>query len=496
MEEKLLHYVWEGFRFNFLWLWSSGGERIILKHPGTKNSDQGPDFLEARFWIGYLEFCGDVEIHVCSKEWYEHGHHLDPMYNGVALHVVYEKKGPPAKRQDGTEIPELELKGLIQPEIFENYEKLKFNGAHLPCKTLLDERAKSSLLKFSVSLSVERVKRKAQGLRTRLIETLLDWDQVLWEEMAGTLGGPVNQASFRALARALPVKLLQKLGGKPFASEALIFGMAGMLTAKTRDEYQRSLFGEWEYQKATHFLKTQHLPFRFFRMRPAAFPTIRLSQLASVVRLFPVLSELLLTSMFDKLLHCNIQASDYWKTHSRFGVLTPPKSGTLGIGTARSLIINTLVPMSWLYYNIKGRTGVEWFIAERLMALPAEDNLMLRHFAQEGIVAKHAMHSQGLIELKKKYCAAFRCLECRAGKEMVGWIKGRHPDEGEAGADWEISEPDESEEPPEGNAPHALHQEEYTKGGQLHTPEEEEDDETFAKRPLREYLLPARGEDF
>lgn len=53
---------------------------------------------------------GDVEFHLRAGDWFTHGHHTDPRYNQVILHVVrYPDSQTPARRQDGAPVPACSL---------------------------------------------------------------------------------------------------------------------------------------------------------------------------------------------------------------------------------------------------------------------------------------------------------------------------------------------------------------------------------------------------
>ncbi|MSQ40122.1 MAG: DUF2851 family protein [Dehalococcoidia bacterium] len=74
---------------------TTDGERLQVLYPGRPRSEAGPDFKDALVVTqrgGLLQ--GDVEAHVDQRGWRTHGHHRDPRYNGVILHVVlYSQKG-------------------------------------------------------------------------------------------------------------------------------------------------------------------------------------------------------------------------------------------------------------------------------------------------------------------------------------------------------------------------------------------------------------------
>jgi len=89
VKEELLARVWRSKMLRGRELVTTGGQRLRIIHRGWANGGSGPDFHHAIIALkenGLLK--GDVEIHVSSSQWRSHGHHRDPGYNGVILHVV------------------------------------------------------------------------------------------------------------------------------------------------------------------------------------------------------------------------------------------------------------------------------------------------------------------------------------------------------------------------------------------------------------------------
>jgi len=64
------------------------GFSMKVHQPGRWNRGAGPDFKEAVIELNGQRLTGDVEIHLYREDWWRHGHHLDPGYNAVVLHVV------------------------------------------------------------------------------------------------------------------------------------------------------------------------------------------------------------------------------------------------------------------------------------------------------------------------------------------------------------------------------------------------------------------------
>ena len=103
------------------------------------------------------------------------------------------------------------------------------------------------------------------------------------------------------------------------------------------------------------------LQWRFMRMRPVHFPTIRIAQLAAMITS---------TDYFVSHLEQNSTAEDwirlfsvtptheFWDTHYNFAAATPPTKKHLGRNTAITLLINVVAPVMFLYGKHQGKTDI------------------------------------------------------------------------------------------------------------------------------------------
>src|SRR5213593_2227855 len=112
--ERLIHCIWSEQLFRKTL--SVEGKSLNISSPGWWNLEAGPDFRNAEIFMGGVRFCGDVEIHLNSEDWYHHRHHQDPRYNNVILHVVLYESPRPCIRQDGAEVPQLEMRPYLLEE--------------------------------------------------------------------------------------------------------------------------------------------------------------------------------------------------------------------------------------------------------------------------------------------------------------------------------------------------------------------------------------------
>jgi len=89
MQEKTLHSFWQWHKPKNS-LFTTDGQAISVLNPGILNHHQGPDFINAKISINNTIYVGDIEIHIKTSGWVRHCHHLDPWYQKVILHVVWD----------------------------------------------------------------------------------------------------------------------------------------------------------------------------------------------------------------------------------------------------------------------------------------------------------------------------------------------------------------------------------------------------------------------
>ena len=285
MSESFIHYLWQFQYFSKHNLLTTQGEEIVVFHPGFKNTHAGPDFYQSRIKIGDLEWIGSVEIHIHSSSWEAHNHNVDEAYENVVLHVVWSDDKP-VKRMDGSLIPTLELKSRVDDVLQLAYKKLVNSPEEIPCATSfgnVSEITKLSMLDRALS---ERLETKAEAVNQLLLQNNNDWEETVYQVLAKNFGFHVNADPFLQLAQNLPYKIIMKHSDKLIQIEALLFGHAGFLEEAREDEYTSTLKREYDLLSRKYSLGSGRLnkaQWKFLRLRPANFPTIRLAQFANLL---------------------------------------------------------------------------------------------------------------------------------------------------------------------------------------------------------------------
>ena len=204
--------------------------------------------------------------------------------------------------------------------------------------------------------------------------------------------------------------------------EAMLMGCAGFLEEDFTEDYPLLLKREFNVMRAKFNLLTMPAErWKFMRMRPSNFPTIRLAQMAQLIHkngcLFSKIRAAKATTEVKALF--DVATSEYWETHWRLGVATEPKPKHLGDTTIDVLIINAVTPLLFCYGKLHKDESVCETAMQFLEDTEAEDNAIIRHYAQCGVTAENAMQTQALLHLYNMYCKRKRCLECRIGNVLM-----------------------------------------------------------------------------
>ncbi|CAH1001793.1 hypothetical protein LEM8419_02700 [Neolewinella maritima] len=419
MREDFLHYLWRLARFDLRQLRTTEGEALTIQQFGTHNTDAGPDFGAARLRIGGLQWAGKVEMHLRSSEWYTHGHETDPAYDGVILHVVLEEDTI-VYRRDGSRIPCLELRDRIPAGIRTTYWRLMHQSDWVPCQSQLDTVADPLRAIWLQRMLVERLGRRATDFAQRLEATQRDWEEAFYHGVARAMGGKVNAQAMEMLARSVPLRVLLRHKHSLLQLEALLFGQSGLLPKREagEDPYHTRLRQEYELLRVKHELRP--LPataWRFLRMRPNNFPTLRIAQLACLYhRSGQLFGKALAAADVGELRQMFVVSlSNYWRTHYRFGAEAETSERRLGASTVRSILINAVAPAYFTYGGLRNDDRYRDRALEVLEALPPESNAVITKWRALGWSATSAGESQALLEMKHTYCDQRRCTSCAVG---------------------------------------------------------------------------------
>jgi hypothetical protein len=420
MTEDFLHFIWQ-FRLYKTELQLTSGEAIHIVHPGDHNTDSGPDFFNARIQIGDTLWAGNVEIHINASDWIRHKHHMDKAYDSIILHLVY-KNDLEIFNQNGTPLPTLELKNKFDPLTWNRYMQFMASRSWIPCEGLLSAVDDFTWSSWLERLLIERMQRKVILVEQALAASSNDWNQAFYRLLARNMGFKLNNEAFEQLACSLSYKQLARHADNLFQLEALVFGQAGLLNGSFSDVYPNQLQKEYAFlQKKFSLVSMDAHLWRFMRLHPGNFPTLRLSQFAVIInRSNGLLMQILESSDLETLYGLFAsEASEYWKTHYRFDIPVKEKCKKLGDIAVNLLLINLVVPFLFIFGQRKNDNTFIDRSLELLEKCEGENNSVTRGWFKLGVDISTASRTQALLELKSHYCERKKCLSCRIGIALL-----------------------------------------------------------------------------
>lgn len=424
MEEKFLHFIWKFQLLQNYPLTTIDGEIVEVLNQGDWNQNEsGPDFSCAKIKIGNKIWVGNVELHIYSSDWNRHQHSRDKAYSSIILHVVLNHDSE-IEMLNEQQIPTLELKKFISPEIIESYKTLlKIETSFIPCEKNIRLIQKEKLNLWLERIVLGRIERKSKEVESAFLYTGKNWEALLFRRLAYAFGLKINAEAFEVWANSFEYSVLQKVQKKPELVYALFFGQAGFLEFSSSDDYIIKLQKDYAFLKNKYKLTPLNSAvFKFFRLYPASFPTVRMMQLATLYTVYPNLFMFLMGSKSaDKIypVFKELHYPKFWKNHYTFEKESSKKAQKqITDDLINRIIINVIIPMKYIYGKMLG-IDIITELLELLYFLPPEKNTVLEKFKKIGIKPENALESQALLEMKKHFCDEKKCLNCAIGLQVL-----------------------------------------------------------------------------
>ena len=340
-------------------------------------------------------------------------------------------------RADGSPLPEL----ILYPHLDTPLRHLIYEFYTRPAGDILCAGGWSRVPEtvsepWIQELAAERMRAKKDRLAATYLYTP-DLDVLLHERLFAALGYAKNADAMTALARRLPLALVRRITD-PLDLEALHLGVAGLLPTpadlldsdRATADYAMDLRDRFErLQLQFEIPVMERTAWRFFRLRPANFPPLRIAQAVALFRPGQLLhrdplgqlARALRTKDPVKALRAALYSTPgaFWETHVRLEKTT--KLRDPGIGTTRldALIANAVVPVLLLHAEQTSDPSLEAAVYDVLRHLPPAQDEVTRRFAALGTKPKDALTTQGLHQLYRTRCSEVRCLTCAIGQFLL-----------------------------------------------------------------------------
>ena len=355
------------------------GAPLRVIDPGAWNLESGPDFRGATVEAGSVRLRGDVEVHLRSADWAQHGHSEDPEYANVAVHVTWYGGGRQAPLPPGcVEVcigQAMRARGDFSPDEIDlaAYPYARLASTPRPCEAVFS-RDPDFAAAVLCAAGARRIEGKARRLKA-LFMRKGDRAQVFYEEMMGALGYKRNAAAFRALAEAMP---WISLPPDAACAETALACAAGL---RARGD----------------------APWRTANVRPANSPERRL---AAAAALFAGTR----AGLMRELDACDLASKDGQRAACRM----LQSKGRMGAGRAAAMLANVVIPFALA----EGRLArvPQWLCPEDVCApvrLTAYRILGRDH--NPALYAWNGLLLQGLLHIHREFCICARpgCAGCR-----------------------------------------------------------------------------------
>ena len=409
----------------------SRGEPLQVIYPGRHNDGRGADFCDAVVVRTDGEKRGCIEIHSRASGWWTHGHHLDPNYNNVVLHVAYHGGAEAGiVTESGERIPTVILDNLpsVDPKRIQP-------GQSLPCRVKKTKAGSQRLARLLDQAGEARFQVKTAGFGSEMAE--IEGGQSLYRGLMRALGYSKNTAPFLKLAGLVTLANLERIvqndSGEPTAllkMQARLLGTAGLISqtvppANIDPQYLQQLEAQWLFRPRKRLLNP--LDWEFFRIRPGNHPVQRIMALSHILYRFR--NEGLLQGCLNLIRgSClatsarNLMAFSEVSSGSKAVYNFPDNIGTadgtlLGRVRASEIAVNVLLPFAWAWARKNGQSDLSRKTGEIYRNFPRlAANSIERHMLEQLALRRNevntARRQQGLLHIYKSFCTQGRCCDC------------------------------------------------------------------------------------
>ena len=247
-------------------------------------------------------------------------------------------------------------------------------------------------------------------------------EKTFYKYLIASFGFGKNSIPFELLAKSLPLEIINNHKKDLKSLEALLFGQAGFLSTSLKSGYGKGLYERYLQLKEDYRLKSMEMYlWKFLRLRPGNFPTIRLAQLSVLIHER--------RDLYNSVLSCqnlnelknlfSVSPAGYWIEHYHFGKTSKRIEKRIGESAINNILINAVLPFMFFYGNKFGNVQVYKKARTFYNQIEAETNNITKKWKTLGMPVKSAIDSQALLWLKTHYCDKKKCLSCDFGHEII-----------------------------------------------------------------------------
>ena len=418
-DERTLQLLLLEGRFGFSFT-DDLGRSVRILDCGDWNKASGPDFLNARIQLDGVPYTGDMELDSAPEDWERHNHGSNSAFDGVILHLACT----PSRKEWFTRNSRHERIPLavIPASMLNGTEALPAAAPDRSCRhaEVLETMPAEQLEILLQSAAAYRFQLKHRRHTQR--GGLAAPSQLLYENLAETLGYHANKNAMRHLAQRAPLHALRD------CPEALLFGTAGFLVPVLSDSctpeaiaHHKRLWEQW-WPLREHFelAPERMFPWTLSGSRPANHPQRRIGALATIAADFSAFQRLCTPDHLDDLAdYLSSLKHPYWSSHVTLPS-APSKSpmALMGRDRIQEFIINHILPgegseRAWKLYLT--RPGPQ--AGARVLSIHQR---LLGKRKDAAAFLKRAWHHQALLQIHEDLCFRHSCCVCSLLEHMKG----------------------------------------------------------------------------
>ncbi len=403
---------------------TSGQHASVIFH-GNWSNGFGPDFRGAMLDYGDGKlFTGDIEIHIRASDWIQHGHHLDPAYNNVVMHLVSVNDLESTRCVNGREVP-VAILSVPDETLFAIDQRLpqvwnEIGGS--VCAAELSHRNPGVIRSALHRLGDVRFRSKSALFESEILES--GDEAVFLKGLFGAFGYSANRAPMEQLADLmLRYGVLTNArafeGGTPTPwLVGVLLGIGGFLPLAPADAHAAGILPEDQYRIERAWSESgagfagEFVPatsWQMARVRPANHPAYRIMQLATM--LSHTEGEPLIR------LQTTVMSGDDICHYLREVTARPWHPG-LGAGRATAVTASVVLPILAAIASIEGDGELEDAVSRAWAELRHAEWTQPARRALRQVTGGPTIRSlgerghQGLLHLDREMCAPRKCSAC------------------------------------------------------------------------------------
>ena len=446
ISEQIIQAIWFHLFLKMDELKTTDGKQVRILDRGAWNKDAGRDFKLAKIRIGSEVLTGDVEVHWKTSDWDHHRHSENASYDKVILHVVFVDDTKDRR------MPTLAIGQYLNDNlaaIIQKIQSIQDDRKNIFCYDTIPMLEYDFLHQWILENGRQRFETKCNRVEEQLKRQKTDLNELLYQGIMDALGFSKNREPFQKLSHKVSYKELMnaiRYDAEPTALmriQAILLGSAGLLKEVTSLEAvpftQRleNLWTEFQSQKGIQPMSSDD--WKFFRLRPDNFPTLRIAGFSKFLvqnRQKPIVD--IFVSAFegptaDTYNECmsllTIQSFGHWSEHYFLEGQSKRHHGDL-IGRQRAfeIWVNAVLPVVSLHAMITGNKALNGKVLQLYCgSISLEKNSILSYMKKQlrlnSVKNPTVKFAQGLIHLHKR-CSNYACADCPVLTRV--WTEERH----------------------------------------------------------------------